>query len=61
MLGALENCFGVKISHKVLMNYTLIKKKKKKKHRVPFLCKPQISLITGITMFHDKVCSTAES
>lgn len=28
MLGALKNCFGVNMGHKVLMNYTLIKTKK---------------------------------
>lgn len=28
MLGALTKCSGVNLGHKVLMNYTLIKKKK---------------------------------
>lgn len=45
MLGALKNCFGAIMGHKVRMNYTVNGGEKKAENNVPFLCKPQSSLI----------------
>lgn len=43
MLGALTKCFGVNLGHEVLMNYTLIKKKKRQ--RGMFVYEPKGSLV----------------